>query len=179
MIGDDSLPDFPTPVVVSDKRGRSKWTISIPSNYDFPLKPEIYGEICRQTKEASDHVADLHKHAHVTHAAHFDYYHVDPYFMDVAEAEGHGMLPGGLAKGWGRKAGSDGNIVGEKKDGLVDMEVCKTSMTFVMETADAGLGSTLMMLWTAYGLAEKEGRAFFVDDSRWYVKIDASLQKIY
>jgi hypothetical protein len=26
----------------------------------------------------------------------------------------------------------------------------------------------LMMLWTAYGLAQKEGREFFVDDSRWY-----------
>jgi hypothetical protein len=40
-------------------------------------------------------------------------------------------------------------------------------MTFVLETSDAGLGKTLMQLWTAYGLAKKEGRDFFIDDSRW------------
>ncbi|KAJ8122386.1 hypothetical protein ONZ43_g1405 [Nemania bipapillata] len=33
--------------------------------------------------------------------------------------------------------------------------------------SSAGLGPTLMMLWTAYGLAQKEKRAFFIDDSRW------------
>ncbi|KAI5861851.1 hypothetical protein GGS23DRAFT_575220 [Durotheca rogersii] len=29
------------------------------------------------------------------------------------------------------------------------------------------MGPTLMMLWMAYGLAQRERRAFFIDDSRW------------
>jgi hypothetical protein len=44
---------------------------------------------------------------------------------------------------------------------------CKKSLTFVLESKDAGLGKTLMMLWIAYGLALKEGRSFFIDDTRW------------
>jgi hypothetical protein len=171
MVGGDQLPDFPTPVVVGDKRGRAKWTVFIPPSDDFPLEPDVYGEICRQTMEVANHVADLHNHKHVTHAAHYDYYHVDAYFMDVAEAEKRGLLPG--PAGWeggksrGNRAGKDGSIVGENKDEMAEKEICGKSMTFVMETSDVGLGPTLMLLWMAYGLAQKEGRAFFVDDSRW------------
>lgn len=170
MVGEDKLPDFPTPVVVTDKRGRAKWTVSIPSSYDFPLQPEEYAEICRQNKEASSHVADLHKHKHVEYVAHYDYYHVDPYFMDVAEAEKHGMLADVAgSKSWGKtKHGKAGSFVGISKDDLAKNDICKKSMTFVMETTDAGFGRTLMLLWMAYGLAQKEERAFFVDDSRWY-----------
>ncbi|KFY44821.1 hypothetical protein V494_01288, partial [Pseudogymnoascus sp. VKM F-4513 (FW-928)] len=29
LVGDDSLPDFPTPVVVTDTKGKPRWTISI------------------------------------------------------------------------------------------------------------------------------------------------------
>ena len=175
MVGEDKLPDFPTPVVVSNKRGRAKWTVSIPPSYEFPLEPEIYEEICRQNMEASNHVADLHKHKHVTHQAHYDYYHVDPYFIDVAEAEKHGMLPSRISRAssssWDLMSNEkDGSIIGENKDGLVDKEICEKSMTFLMESSDAGLGQTMLLLWMAYGLALKEERAFFVDDSRWYVK---------
>ncbi|KAL8713515.1 MAG: hypothetical protein Q9220_002377 [cf. Caloplaca sp. 1 TL-2023] len=46
-------------------------------------------------------------------------------------------------------------------------ETCEKSMTFVMESVDAGLGKTLLGLWMAYGLAQEEGRAFFIDDSNW------------
>ncbi|EGS19186.1 uncharacterized protein CTHT_0058110 [Thermochaetoides thermophila DSM 1495] len=46
-------------------------------------------------------------------------------------------------------------------------QVCKKSLTFVLESDDAGLGKTLLMLWIAYGLARKEDRAFFIDDTRW------------
>jgi hypothetical protein len=169
MVAGDQLPDFPTPVVISDKRGRAKWTVSIPLTYDFPLEPEVYSEICRQNMEAMNHVADLHNHKHVIHAAHYDYYHVDPYFMDIADAEKHGLLPGPSegqgSKSWGNRPGKDGSIVG--KDEMAEKEVCTKSMTFIMETSDAGLGPTLMMLWMAYGLAQKEERAFFIDDSRW------------
>ncbi|KAF4636094.1 hypothetical protein G7Y89_g1995 [Cudoniella acicularis] len=165
MVGDTELPDFPTPVMITDKRGRAKWTVSIPPDHEFPLQPEQYRDICTQNTEVAIHVADLHKHIHIEHAAHHGYYHVDPYFMDVAEAEAHGLLPGLKAKT--SMNVKEGALVGENTDGLIVSDVCKQTMTFVLETHDAGLGKTLMMLWTAYGLAQKEGRDFFVDDSRW------------
>ncbi|KAI9745449.1 MAG: hypothetical protein M1818_000983 [Claussenomyces sp. TS43310] len=166
MVGDDSLPGFPTPLVISNKRGGPRWTVSIPLDYDFPLEPEVYNDICHQTEEVSEHVAELHGHKHVHHAAHYGYYHVDPYFMDVAEAEELGMLPGPRNSGT-LSRGKDGHLVGEKGSDLVEMDVCDRSMTFVLEAGMAGLGQTLMMLWSAYGLAMKEERAFFVDDSKW------------
>ena len=166
MVGDSDLPDFPTPVLVSDKKGRAKWTISIPPNHGFPLEPQQYADICSQSVEVAMHVADLHSHKHREHAAHYGYYRVDPDFMDIAEAQAHGLLPGVKAK----TSMKEDEVVGEQAgEQLIESDVCEKSMTFVMETADAGLGKTLMMLWTAYGLAQTEGRDFFVDDSRWYV----------
>jgi hypothetical protein len=163
MVGDTELPDFPTPVVVQDKRGRAKWTVSIPPDYHFPLEPAQYAEICQQNMEVANHVLDLHRHMHIQHQAHHDYYYVDPNFMDVGEAEAHGLLPGPKAK-TNMKVDE---LIGENTDGLIETNICDKSMTFVLETQDAGLGKTLMMLWTAFGLAQKEGRHFFVDDSRW------------
>lgn len=178
MVGGDKLPDFPTPVVVHDKRSRAKWTVSIPHSYEFPLEPEVYEEICRQNMEASNHVADLHKYKHVTHQAHYDYYHVDPYFMDVAEAEEHGMLPNPSRRAssstWNSLSHEgDGSIVGENRDGMVEKQICEKSMTFILDSSDARLGQTLLLLWMAYGLAQKEQRAFFIDDSRWYIQVAA------
>lgn len=163
MVGESELPDFPTPAVVTDKRGRSKWTVSIPPDYTFPLEPTQYAEICQQNMEVANHVRDLHKHMHIQNQAHHDYYYVDPNFMDVAEAEEHGLLPGPKAK-TNMKVDE---VIGENTDGLIVSGVCESSLTFVLETGDAGLGKTMMMLWTAYGLAKKEGRSFFIDDSRW------------
>ncbi|CAD6441598.1 ef2b15d3-9fb4-4248-b272-00d5474fac15 [Sclerotinia trifoliorum] len=163
MVGESELPDFPTPVIVTDKRGRSKWTVSIPPNHEFPLTPTQYADICSQNMEVAATVADLHSHVHREHTAHYDYYHVDQNFMDVAEAEAHGLLPGIKTK----NSVKDGVLVGEKKGDLIDSDICDKTLTFVLETSDAGLGKTLMMLWTAFGLAQKEGRHFFVDDSRW------------
>lgn len=40
-------------------------------------------------------------------------------------------------------------------------------MTFSMETDDVSFGKTLLLLWMSYGLAKKEGRAFFIDDAHW------------
>ncbi|KAH8815168.1 hypothetical protein F5884DRAFT_667530 [Xylogone sp. PMI_703] len=160
MIGDADLPDFPTPVVVNDLRGRAKWTISIPAGHSFPLKPAQYVEMCQQSMEVAHHVEDLHAHKHKTHAAHYSYYHVDPNFLDVDEAEEHGLLPGGKAK-------QQHTMVGENTAGSLEAQVCERSMTFVLESHDAGLGNSLMMLWTAYGLAQKENRSFFVDDTNW------------
>lgn len=161
MVGESELPDFPTPVVVTDGRGRTKWTVSIPPDHEFPLQPKQYADICSQNMEVANHVAGLHGNKH---NGHYDYYRVDPHFMDVAEAEAHGLLPGSKAK---TNMKEHGSLIGEKKDGLIESGVCEKTMTFLLETHDAGLGKMLMMLWTAYGLAQKEGRHFFIDDSRW------------
>lgn len=154
MVGDSELPKHPTPVVISDKKGRAKWTVSIPPNAGFPLKPQQYSDICLHNRAVSMHVADLHRHMGSEHAAHFDYYHVDQYFMDVEEAVARGLLPGISATG----------MMSGVNSGL---PACEKTMTFVLETSDAGLGNGLMQLWTAYGLAKKEGRDFFIDDTRW------------
>lgn len=90
----------------------------------------------------------------------------DPHFVDVRESQQHGFLP--------QFAGEDsrlykqihpGKLIGESPKG--DEPVCQTSMTFVLESVDAGIGKTLMMLWTAYAVAVREGRGFFIDDTRW------------
>jgi len=162
MVADTELPDFPTPVMVTDRKGRAKWTVSIPPDADFPLEPNVYAEICEQNVEVASRVAGLHALAH-KYTGDEEYYYVDSNFMDVKDAEELGLLPGVKAKTNMREKG----MVGEVMDSLVEAEVCEKSLTFVMETQDAGLGGTLMMLWMAYGLAKKEGREFFVDDSRW------------
>lgn len=168
MVGEDKLPSHPTPVVISDKRGRAKWTISIPQNYDFPLKPDVYSEICLQTREVSMHVSDLHSHMHREHAAHFGYYHVDPNFMDVAEASEHGLLPAASSRlPSNKRKGKQGSMVGVDEEQLANAPVCEKSMTYVLESSDAGMGRMMIALWSAYGLAQKEERAFFIDDSRW------------
>ncbi|KAI0196885.1 hypothetical protein F4808DRAFT_303583 [Astrocystis sublimbata] len=156
----DELPEAPAPIVVTDRRGKSKWTVSIPPESKFPLSMNEYSSLCAKCNEAAAHVKELHGKSQLPQQTPHDYYHEDPYFIDVRDAERKGLLPG-----LGGKANAQGgHLVGT---GMADMETCSTSMTFVLESSDAGLGPTLMMLWTAYGLAQKENRAFFIEDSRW------------
>lgn len=150
MIGDSALPEDPSVVVISDNRGKTRWTISIPPKQSFPLRPETYKELCTQADEITTHIAALEGSSNSKRQS--GYYGVDSNFLDVEDAEKQGLL--GYATG-----GS-----GEKEVG-----VCDKSLTYVMETGDAGMGPTLMGLWMAYGLARKEGRGFFVDDTRWCV----------
>ncbi|KAI1390153.1 uncharacterized protein F4822DRAFT_401019 [Hypoxylon trugodes] len=167
MVGQYDLPDFPTPIAVTDRSGRSKWTVSIPPTYDFPLTIKEYSDICAKCQEVAAHVRELHGQT-TSQQAQTDYYYEDPYFLDVKDAEKRGLLPGVEGKAWKVTAQAQaGHLVGDRADGLVDKSICKTSLTFVLETSDAGLGPTMMMLWMAYGLAQKEKRSFFIDDSRW------------
>ncbi|KAH0536532.1 hypothetical protein FGG08_006605 [Glutinoglossum americanum] len=173
IVGDSALPDYPTPVVVTDRRGRLRWTISIPPARQFPLRPDEYSDICQQSEEIAHHVAELKYGAGKGHG-HFDYYHLDKNFMDVREAEENGLLPGMAVMGkkqgkgiWGSIVGGEG-LAGEDFDAKeAGMEMCEKSLTYVLETTDAGLGNTLLGLWMAYGLAKEEGRAFFIDDTNW------------
>ncbi|KAI1130236.1 hypothetical protein F5Y10DRAFT_276223 [Nemania abortiva] len=168
MVGQNELPEFPTPVAVTDQHGKPKWTVSIPATYQFPLSMKEYSDVCAKCQEVAAHVKELHGYSQSSQQTPQDYYYEDPYFIDVRDAERKGLLPGveGKTKATAARA-QDGRLIGQRIDGGADMETCRTSMTFVLESSSAGLGPTLMMLWTAYGLAQKEKRAFFIEDSRW------------
>ncbi|KAF9629834.1 hypothetical protein BFW01_g15 [Lasiodiplodia theobromae] len=162
MVGDSLLPDEPSVVAMTDQTGRTRWTVSIPADSEFPLAPAQYKDLCDQAKEVA---ASIHgKGAH-----HKGYYYIDPTYIDVHHATEQGLLPDpkGTAK-MVSAVGLDDGLMGPGNTYRGErMDICETSLTFVMETSDAGLGKTLMAMWMAYGLARLEGRAFFVDDTRW------------
>ena len=159
IVSDDALPKHPSAVIVRDRRGKIRWTVSIPPQHPFPLRPAEYQELCQQ----ADHIGrELDMGGSDRR---LDYYAKDPNFMDVGDAVRMGLLPRvdehSLNQGFVGSSGADG------VDQVEDQKVCKRSLTYVMETEDAGMGNTLLGLWMAYGLAQKEGRAFFIDDTRW------------
>lgn len=168
LVGDDSLPDFPTPVVVTDSSGRPRWTISIPPHTAFPLSPASYAELCAQTSEIATHVSSLLHHS-APPAAHPPYSHIDPNFLDPTLADRLGLLlsasqAAGLTYRPSRPPPPP--LLGESFSSP-SLPPCARSLTVSLETPSAGLGPSLMLLWTAYGLALSEDRAFFIDDTRW------------
>lgn len=163
MVGQDELPDFATPVVVGDPKGVMRWTVSIPQTQAFPLSIEQYAEMGGQCREVSSQTRELHHKAPLSEQTVLKYDAPDEYFVDVAEAEEMGMLP---SQGSPLPASKMGHILAQDRP-MHGKQVCQSSMTFVLEGNDAGLGNTLMMLWTFYGMAKEAGRAFFIDDSRW------------
>lgn len=170
IIEDDALPKEPAAVMVVNNEGKPKWTVSIPPGLAFPLRPSEYATICLQSSRIAERLQasqSLSGHQHV--GAH-NYYRNDPYFTDIAEAEGQSFLPTASDDIKSEKK----TVVGIEDDGQHptglrqnEAKVCTRSLTYVMESTDAGLGMTLMGLWMSYGLAKKEGRAFFLDDSNW------------
>lgn len=148
MVSQKGAPDFPTPIVITDHRGRAKWTVSIPPGTPFPLSRATYVDMCEKCEQVAERARELRSQSPLS--LNFVSESPDHDFIDVQEAEKAEYLPG-------VPAGSEKAV----------KPICKRSLTFVLESSDAGLGKTLMMLWIAYGLAEKEGRGFFVDDSRW------------
>ena len=168
MVGQEDLPDFPTPIVVTDRRGKAKWTVSIPADYDFPLAAREYADICSKCHEVAERVNALHRSRIGGDQLLFPHGQEEEHFVDVHEAEDAGYLPGSVSIGaLLSQQRDDGDLIGENKNGLVDRPVCASTMTFVLASEDAGLGRTLMLLWMAYATAQNEGRSFFIDDTRW------------
>jgi hypothetical protein len=164
MVGGSQLPKEPSAVAVQDAKGKMRWTVSIPSNLDFPLRPVQYRDICQQSMELATSIRQEAQSAnHIKRM--LNYYQQDQYYIDVEEAEQQALLP--VSKATGRPKGfvEDELIV----DGFstTGLKVCDRTMTYVMETEDAGFGNTLMRLWMSYGLAKAEKRSFFIDDTRW------------
>ncbi len=180
---DDSISFAATPVVVTDRRGKARWTVSIPPSLDFPLRPGDYANICQRAGKVSERLRGV-KGGPASTEGSVVYDHNDPTFMDIQEAEQDGLLPAASENAAGpsrrpvalevEKRFKDENQMSlqhESRNGI-----CERSLTYVMETVDAGLGKTLMGLWMSYGLAKEEGRAFFIDDTNWYLQCsDASL----
>jgi hypothetical protein len=165
MVGGSRLPHEPSAVALIDAKGKMRWTVSIPSSYDFPLQPSQYREICHQSMEVSKEFRQGGKKSSNFAKRMLNYYQKDQYYIDVKEAEEQALLPPAKAKGRPKNFVEDQSIKnGASTDGL---KVCDRSLTYVMETEDAGFGNTLMRLWMSYGLAKSENRAFFIDDSRW------------
>lgn len=164
MVGQESFPDFPTPVVVSDAKKQSKWTVSIPRNYEFPLSTEEYSGMSGLCREVSARVRDLHHRAPLTDETMFSTNQPDDYFVDVHEAEQAGLLSV-VEKGEPPK--HSGHFAGLSYESLSGKPFCSRSLTYVLESPNAGLGEAIMAIWTLYSLAKQQGRAFFIDDSRW------------
>lgn len=175
VVGADELPDEPTPVMLVDLRGRTKWTVHIPENSEFPLAPDVYAELCSDTDNVAAQLSECRDHSGAKACS--NYYHVDKSFVDVQEAQDRGLIPKNKEKLGGSKGkavtGTKGRyLVNEDLNHTKDNDagagaVCEKSLTYVLESDDPGLGNTLMGLWMAYGLALKEHRAFFIDDRRW------------
>ncbi|KAK5112950.1 hypothetical protein LTR62_003772 [Meristemomyces frigidus] len=141
------LPDHATALAVSDAFGTFTWTVSIPYNATFPLKSKQYTDLCEEGELLQKKLRQDSRLGPLTGIRRKpSYYTVDKTFLDVGEAEASGILP----------PASD-----------IPNDVCTSSLTFLLETEDASLGKSLLMLWLSYGLAKKEGRSFFVDDTRW------------
>lgn len=173
IIEDDALPKEPAAVMVINNQGKPKWTVSIPPGLAFPLRPSEYATICLQSSRIAERLQASRSLSGHQHGGAHIYYRNDPYFTDIAEAEGQSFLP---------TASDDIKSVTKTVSGIEDeghinqhptalrqneAKVCTRSLTYVMESTDAGLGMTLMGLWMSYGLAKKEDRAFFLDDSNW------------
>lgn len=148
IVEDYQLPDYSSPLAVTDAQGDSKWTIHIPANRGFPLSAQEYQDICSHIPEVAKHVASMQ--GNEEQVDNLQYYDLDPNYIDVAQAQLNDLIP------------FDPSF---KPGG--DMPVCKSSMIYVLDSADAGLGGSLLGLWLAYGLAQREQRAFFIEDSQF------------
>lgn len=151
IVEDSQLPDYASPLAVTDADGTSKWTIHIPANRGFPLSPNEYADICSHVEEVAHHVASI-QHNEKIFEDKQGYYDADPNYVDVAEAQLNDLIP------------FDPNFVPTRSG---ELPVCRSSLIYVLDATDAGLGSSLLGLWLAYGLAKKENRAFFVEDSHF------------
>ncbi|KAL8983667.1 MAG: hypothetical protein Q9177_004910 [Variospora cf. flavescens] len=170
-IGDrESVLQDAAPILLADPSKEPKWTVAIPRDASFPLKPSEYANICAQSEHLAKQLSPGHTHFHAGSRES----QVATNFIDVQEAHDQGLLisPSVTEAYLDRvrdesRAGARGEKETKVQDKSLAPEVCEKSLTFLMESADAGMGKTLLGLWMAYGLARDEDRAFFIDDSNW------------
>ncbi|EEP82947.1 predicted protein [Uncinocarpus reesii 1704] len=160
IVESNVLPDIAGPIMIKDKKGRARWTISLPPERSLPLPPSDYARICMEAEDLATHVArTMNAKPRTANGQYYGFHYEDKSFLDIADAENQGLLPSTVSVQPGAVAGSEGY--------QTDLPLCKRSLTFLLQSDDAGLGPTLMGLWMAYGFAKAEGRDFFIDDSSW------------
>ncbi|KAF1845660.1 uncharacterized protein K460DRAFT_355449 [Cucurbitaria berberidis CBS 394.84] len=165
MVGGSRLPHEPSAVAVQDANGKMRWTVSIPSTFEFPLRPAQYREICHQSMEVSKGLRQEAQGTGSFAKRMLNYYQQDQYYIDVQEAEEQALLPPNRVPGRPKGFVEDESVAGGTY--TTGLKVCDKTLTYVMETEDAGFGISLMRMWMSYGLAQAENRAFFIDDTRW------------
>ena len=169
LINEERSAEHPLPIFIANSKGGPKLSISLPKHLTYPLRPSDYSIVCSRYDDAAGRLQQQGSHSgvHLNREFH-NYYYKDPNFMDVQEAEEHGLLP--VKRDDGTLPSQQTSDADERtgvKHLRTDGKICEKSLTHVLETTDAGIGKTLMSLWLSYGLAQKEGRAFFIDDSNW------------
>ncbi|KAF2221789.1 hypothetical protein BDZ85DRAFT_133505 [Elsinoe ampelina] len=150
-----SIPSGPEPLIIQDQSGNKRWTISIPSNATFPLRPHEYKDICSKSTSLNKLLSLSDSSTTISDK----YYHQDPMFVDPSSSSARTVFPA-------TQDTQPISIVGATPE-TATLPICRKSLTFLLETSEAGFGASLLSLWLSYGLAQKEGRAFFIDDSRW------------
>lgn len=138
----DSISEVNATVLNGNVVNATKWTVTIPAGIKAPLRPSVYNGICRSAHEVAA-MARSNGEDHENGAGHHGYYWIDDLFVDPADS-------------------------GEFVEVEQGKDICATSLTYLLESKNAGFGVALMGLWSAYGLAKMEGRAFFIDDRDWY-----------
>jgi len=89
------LPSEPTALMVVDGAGAQKWTVSIPPDAPFPLKPGQYQDICTQSEALSSSFSQRSRLERVKGwRKKSAYYRDEPAYLDIAEAQRTGVLPG-------------------------------------------------------------------------------------
>ena len=166
LVGDDFSLQGPTPVLIANPKGKPKYSISLPRQLQFPLKPSEYRDVCSASNDISRRLRHQNSRSGYSQSKAFKgHYHIDPNFMDVHEAETHGIFP--IKDSNQFFDGENMQDGGMQKHSTSDGQICEKTLTYVLETTDAGIGKTLLGLWLSYGLAKEENRAFFIDDSNW------------
>ena len=84
---------------MGDGTGKMRWTVSIPSSFDFPLRPAQYRDICHQAMEVSRDMRQEGRPASSFAKRMLNYYQKDQYYIDVQEAEEQALLPPSKASG--------------------------------------------------------------------------------
>ncbi|GAM86513.1 hypothetical protein ANO11243_045270 [Dothideomycetidae sp. 11243] len=163
-----SPPADPEPVLFEDSDGRKRWTISIPERFGFPLRPSQYRDMCSKgygvRKTIRDTQEQLPRIKRRTSRPVDAYYSQDDSYMEIHEAIARGILNS-------TQQPPIAVVGGEPQPSLTKnapaLRMCDRSLTFVLEMEEAGFGKALLSLWLSYGLARRERRAFFIEDSKW------------
>lgn len=168
-----------------DADGHMNWTVSIPESLDFPLSPKVYQDLCSDIHVVAQEVLEINKNAsssssdaaddatntrtRTKRSLHWEYYEQPENFVEPQDAVELGLLPDSQTLAVPSVTFPGGSEGQAWKDFMENDErkSCNSSLIFLLETESASMGRTLMEIWLAYGLAKEEGRAFFIDDTRW------------